>query len=275
MSDHLVLEDSETTVGAWLSAVAAIDKAEKPVRNLVYTITDPGRVSGADKAVRKIFDNFALHHGFNSSETVANTIFPLDTYLAKRNDDPADFYDYYIETILPRVRKRWGTYFERMTIRYNADGTVAMKGNRRVNPLDTLVDKLKCRVEGTKNSKTHYELGIDDIAFELATYNPTTDGNYQVGGPCLSHLSFKVHEENEVGLTAFYRSHWYIERALGNLIGLARLQQFVASSAGTSAGPLTIIAAEAVLDLTASRVGSKRKASETRAMIEACQKAES
>ena len=90
--------------------------------------------------------------------------------------------------------------------------------------------------------------------------------SYQIGGPCLSHVSFKIDRNDVLRLTAFYRSHWYIERALGNLIGLARLQCFVAGAAGAKVGPLTIIAAEAVLDLR----GDGRKAADTRAILEEC-----
>ena len=59
------------------------------------------------------------------------------------------------------------------------------------------------------------------------------------GGPCLSFLSFKLHPENGLMLTAMYRNHTYITRCLGNLIGLGRLQAFVAKEAGVKLGSLT------------------------------------
>ena len=40
-------------------------------------------------------------------------------------------------------------------------------------------------------------------------------------------------------LTAMYRNHTYITRCLGNLIGLGRLQAFVAKEAGVKLGSLT------------------------------------
>lgn len=229
-------------------------------------MTAPASKSTGETAIVRIFDKFALDHGFNTSETVANTIFPLDTYRSKYGMGADTFYEYYLEAVLPKVRKRWGTYFERMIARVNDDGTFMMKGNRRLNPLDVLIDKLKRRVEKKANTTTHYELSIDDIALEIETYNPMLDGIYQVGGPCLSHVSFKIDRENVLRLTAFYRSHWYVERALGNLIGLARLQWFVASASGAKVGSLTIIAAEAVLDLT----GKNRNALETRNLLADC-----
>ena len=85
----------------------------------------------------------------------------------------------------------------------------------------------------------------------------------------MSHVSFKVDSSGKLRLTAFYRSHWYIGRALGNLIGLARLQAYVCNESGAPSGPMTIIASEAVLDLT----GKGRSAAQTRGMLQNCRDA--
>ncbi len=45
-----------------------------------------------------------------------------------------------------------------------------------------------------------------------------------------------------------YRNHYYITRLLGNLIGLGRLQAFVASQTGVPLGSLTVISTHAELD---------------------------
>lgn len=266
MANNLVLDDASSVVAAWLHATKALSTAKKPIYNLVYSITSPDSKSeNEDKIVRK-FDKFAVAHKFHPSETVANTIFPLDTYRATYAKGADEFYEYYLNSVLPKVKKQWGTYFERMITRFNDDGTRMVKGNRILNPIDVVIDKLQRRVTGKANSTTHYEVSIDDIALEIATYNPQRDGGYQIGGPCLSHVSFKIDRDNKLRLTAFYRSHWYIERALGNLIGLARLQWFVAKASGATTGPLTIVAAEAVLDLS----GKARTVPETRALLSDC-----
>lgn len=266
MANFLVLDDTPTVVVAWLQATKALTLAKKPAYNLVYSITSPDEKSAAEDAIIRKFDAFAVKHNFNPSETVANTIFPLDTYRSKYRLGSDAFYDYYLSDVLPRVRKRWGTYFERMITRPNEDGKPMLRGNRRLNPLDLLIEKLKRRVEKKGKTTTHYELSVDDIALEIPTYNPLRDAAYQIGGPCLSHVSFKIDRHNILRLTAFYRSHWYIERALGNLIGLARLQCFVANASGATVGPLTVIAAEAVLDLG----GEGRKTSDSRLILEEC-----
>lgn len=266
MANHLVLEDATSVVAAWIQATKALDAAKKPVYNLVYTINQPATMLASDDAVIKILNEFATKNGFHTTDTVANTIFPLDTFRAKFSQGADEFYDYYLDTVLPRVRKKWGTYFERMISRQNDDKTPMIKGNRRLNPLEILTEKLKRRVDDPPKTTTHYEIPLGDVALDIATYDPLLDGNYQIGGPCLSHVSFKIERDNTLRLSAFYRSHWYIERALGNLIGLARLQWFVAQGAGAKVGPLTIVAAEAVLDLTRKN----RTAADTRAMLTSC-----
>jgi hypothetical protein len=49
-------------------------------------------------------------------------------------------------------------------------------------------------------------------------------------------------------MTAYYRSHYFIERAYGNYLGLSRLQAFIAEAAGISPGPLICISGHARLD---------------------------
>ena len=83
--------------------------------------------------------------------------------------------------------------------------------------------------------------------FDLATYDDNDDRGDRMGGPCLSHLSFKVINDS-VHLAAMYRSHYYMHRAYGNLLGLARLQAFVAEQVELSPGPLVCHSTMAVLE---------------------------
>ncbi|QNN64628.1 hypothetical protein H9L12_10085 [Sphingomonas rhizophila] len=266
MRNSLALDDQPTVARSWLQAVTALENNGNRAYNLVYSVTEPFSLQPADKTVIREFNSFALAHGLHSTETVANTIFPLDTYLSQ---GPAAFSDYYLDAIYPKVKKQWGTYFERMVRRHNDDGSAMQKDGGLLNPLVRLVEKVKRRVEGNGKTTTHYELSLDEPSLDLATYDPHHDGAYQIGGPCLSHVSFKIDGSGELRLTAFYRSHWYIARALGNLIGLARLQAYVAKESGAPSGPMTIVASEAVLDLS----GTGRSAAQTRAMLQTCKDA--
>ena len=88
--------------------------------------------------------------------------------------------------------------------------------------------------------------------FELALYDPARDSSRApYGGQCLSFLSFKLLKGSpkQVALTAFYRNHYYIEKLLGNLIGLGQLMAFVARETDQTVGPLTVISSHATIDL--------------------------
>jgi hypothetical protein len=51
-----------------------------------------------------------------------------------------------------------------------------------------------------------------------------------------------------VSLTAIYRNHYYIEKLLGNLIGLGQLLQYVATETQLSIGALTVLSTHALID---------------------------
>src|SRR5262249_35885323 len=74
------------------------------------------------------------------------------------------------------------------------------------------------------------------------------DRNRYRDAPCLSHLSFKRHPDLRLSLTAMYRNHSYVTRCLGNLIGLGRLQAFVAEQAGLKGRSLTCVSTPARID---------------------------
>ena len=71
-------------------------------------------------------------------------------------------------------------------------------------------------------------------------------------------------EERRLALTAIYRNHFYIEKLLGNLIGLGRLMAFVAKEAGVTVGSLTVISTHAQIDT----VNGTR--AEVRGLIDRC-----
>ena len=246
MNNYSALPDREEISTAWIEAARLLRSIKgRATYNLIYSITEPSALTSRDANIIGKFDDFALQNGISTTTTVANTIFPLEVYLS--GGLIGLFYTYDAD-VFPKVKTAWGNYFDRMTRRRNAAGTPMTHDGVVINPLKTLVEKLKKRVNTSSGSKNHYEIALDDEAYELSTYLPERDRNYPRGGPCLSHVSIKLDAGNKIRLTAFYRSHYYLEKALGNLIGLARLQTFIASEVGASVGPLTCIASSAVLE---------------------------
>jgi thymidylate synthase len=105
--------------------------------------------------------------------------------------------------------------------------------------------------------------------FELSLFDPARDvDNSPYGGQCLSFMSFKVipGTEKTLVLTALYRNHFYIEKLLGNLVGLGRLMDFVAHEAGLKVGALTVISTHAEVDRP-RRNGKSASRSDINAMI--------
>ncbi|HET7662334.1 MAG TPA: hypothetical protein VFK31_01745 [Rhodanobacteraceae bacterium] len=125
------------------------------------------------------------------------------------------------------------------------------KNGETFNPLDRIVKKF---IAAKKRAyQAVYELGVveaDDVLAdgpwcELPIADPAAKPCRNI--PCLSHLSFKLND-GHVALTAVYRSHYYAQRALGNLIGLSQLQSFVAAESKLPIGSLTCVSTLAVLD---------------------------
>jgi thymidylate synthase len=61
------------------------------------------------------------------------------------------------------------------------------------------------------------------------------------GSPCLQYVQFRVFDGDRVGVTGLYRSHDYLSKALGNMVGLQRLARFVAQQTGRKFGQVTVI----------------------------------
>lgn len=247
-----VLIQSERVVQAWVQASRhLIGRRGNTDRNLVLEIASPGNVTPEDCQVIKTVDE-ALRKRWPqlSVQTVAGTIFPNDLY---RKDKRPDFYDSYMSAMARGMKKgTWGTYAMRMMRRVTRDN------KKTFNPLEVIVRKLQASKHG-RRIQAGYEMGLVDVEYdleagvdgfgcELPLYDPAADRNRSINMPCLSHISFKL-TGDKLDLTAIYRSHWYGQRALGNLIGLSNLHKFVGAESGFDCGVLTCIATHAYLDV--------------------------
>lgn len=259
------LPDQPSVVAAWKAATAhLLSSPQRCCTNLIYAIDDPLEVSQAEIDIIRLVDRFAKDANIGDVTTVANTIFPLEAY---RQGGATGLYNDYPDKIYPRVKTAWGNYFDRLIRRRDAKGRVVVDlDGAPFNPLASVVEKIRRKVASGNGTLNHYEMVVADEGYELTTYLAERDRNFQRGGPCLSHLSFKLDSQKRLRLTAVYRSHYYLERALGNLVGLARLQGFVAAEAGAPVGPLTCHAVSATL-VPSLPGASSRKVSE---LLDAC-----
>lgn len=231
---YLAVPSQPDCVSAWREAVRHVDALPgHEAHNVLLSIADPtAGASLADPRVSAVND-FLLPHE-KSVRTISNTIFPEALY---RRYGAPEFFQRFEENVLPSVRRsdKWsGYYFERMT---------NWPGCPTGNPLWDIVKRMRDPSVKARNK------------FELALFDPARDLNRSpYGGQCLSFLSFKLSAgtPSALSLTAFYRNHYYVEKLLGNLIGLGQLMAFVAKEAGLVVGPLTILSSHAVIDLPKS-----------------------
>lgn len=220
---------------AWREAVRLVDaQSSHHAHNVVIDVADPtARADLSDPTVRLV-DDFLRAHERKPIETVANTIFPAALY---RRFGAPEFYERFTNNVLPRARKRsqrWsGYYFERMI-------ELPRPGGAPVNQLDETIRRIRDPNIRALNK------------FELSVFDPTRDvDDSPYGGQCMSFASMKLidkAERRQLGMTVLYRNHFYIEKLLGNLIGLGRLMAFIANESGIGVGPLTIVSTHAEID---------------------------
>jgi hypothetical protein len=247
---------ADTIADAWVQAcVHLLTMREAMDTTVILHIATPEFVRPEDAAVAAKIDAFLLAHDQYSNHTVAETIFPGYEYVRRGVDG---VFQVYPEEIYPRIEElkavsRWGTYAHRLLRRTDKNGET-------YNPLQKCIDKMRDR----HPKRAAYEVGFG-FGFDLATYDDEEDRAERMGGlPCLSHLSFKFIDK-AVHLTAMYRSHYYIQKGFGNLLGLARLQSFVADQVGAKKGPLVCHSTLARVE-----VGKTWNKSDVRTLVEAC-----
>ncbi len=208
----LAIPTQPTCARAWVAAASAISAAVDAY-NVVIDVDNPTKFDDRESAVVALVDTFLRDRDLNPISTITNTIFPDALF---RKYGTPKFYDEYHTQVYDKLTTvKWGLYFERLTRHQDGKGET-------YNPLQDTIDKLKT----VKDSDHQYK-----SVYELAVYDPLVDRRYLRGGQCLSFLSFKMHPERGLTLTALYRNQTYIKQA------------------GLEVGPLTCIATHAELDI--------------------------
>lgn len=214
---------------AWVDGLDSLLRSPGQERyDLLVEASEPSDVS---TDVVALADAYFTRRRLRSTATVANTIFPA--HLAARSRDRATFYARY-RRMIPRLKRvaqnRRGIYFERL-IDYPLQSDPI-----RSNQLELVIGDLSGR-QTTGGMRHIYEMQI---------FAPGKDRR-PMGFPCMSSLSLHL-EDGALRLAATYRNQYWIERGLGNLVGLSNLQRYVAQQARLPVGALTMHAFHAELD---------------------------
>lgn len=234
---------ASTCTEGWYSASDyLLEQPDWRCYSLVLEITNPMALSSQEREISRHLDKFLTAHHKAPISTVINTIFPAPIFRRRHSSALFEYFD----TVRDKVRKhpdnKWGTYFDRMTRRVDATG-------KTFNPLRDLIQKLSRQLTRSGPARAAYEVDLVDVFADLPIYDGRLDRHRPISGPCLSHLSFKLTADCKLMLTAFYRSHYYIARALGNLYGLALLQSAMACHLGIQTGELVCHSSMATLEV--------------------------
>lgn len=255
--------EQETIDTAWVDAVGEVSaRPEGTATHLFVTVAHPERSTDPD--VTNLVDATLQGRGRHPVTTVANTLFPSALYHAPAFDwspelqatevdelDHAahDLYSTYLDMLPELVRfggNSHGTYFSRMI-------SWTGRTSNGVNQLDRRIAFLRGeRRNGrsTSNTSDIAIIGEADGANDLEDLLGATLEEYAVsdtrtqGFPCLVHIDISV-RAGALSLLGVYR-HWHlITRGYGNLVGLARLQEFLCQQTGFAPGELAVAAGHA------------------------------
>lgn len=233
-----------TPVFAWVDAARRL-KADGNLHGLMLHIEDPiGFGPGEGDVVCRV-DAFLRDHNRCGVSTVSNTIFPADL---DRGDGIKELTKRYMSFFERRMRRRkdgstcrngWGRYFHRMVAWPSGSGKDASTINQLAKNIEML--------QAMRRKETNFF----GNATSITLFDPTRDLRANPNRQCLSHIEFKPERDGDtwrLSMMAVYRNHYYVQRTLGNLIGLGRLLHFIARETGFEVGTLTIQSTHACLD---------------------------
>lgn len=215
---------SQDIVAVWKSAYRLL-RTNGNRFNLTLHVLDP---MGVGLAEAMQFDPHFVLTKADSLRDVATTIFPKR---APSWEKPhLEFREHYISAyskMLKRGRRSWGCYFLRMV----------EFGGENIDQLERVIGGLNGWGSGHK------------AAFTIHFSSADTEKPKPLGAPCLQYVQFLVNTDNKLSMTAVYRSHDYFSKALGNLVGLARLLGFVGERTGHEIATLTCLSTYAFVDV--------------------------
>lgn len=240
---------------AWVNVLQAMNaEPSGTATNVMITVKNPAEPDLPD--VRAVLDATLQARERQRVNTVASTLFPSAFYadpgfdwspeLPQSAVDALDaaaegLYREYLE-ILPSLRRvkanQNGTYFSRMIAWPGKAGHGINQLAQRVHYFRSA----RSNGQGTHNASDIAVAGdaeLPPISAGLQEY--AASDKRQIGFPCLVHIDLSAHN-GALALTAVYR-HWHlVTRAYGNLVGLARLQAFLAQQSGFAIGELVVVA---------------------------------
>ena len=220
---------------AWRSIIIQALKA--PYLNpLIVKIDIENKQQFEDINLKISIDRFIISMGFQSIDTVANTIFPLNLW--NPDLDRQILYKRYIDTwskIIKYKTNYLGTYFQRM---------IAYGDNKNLSEGINQLEHVICTWKNGNHRKS---------ALQVSIFDPLLDHNNmrQRGFPCIQQIGFIPKGSNGKDgllLYALLPRQTIIERTYGNLLGLVNLGKFMAKEMDLELKQINIFVSYAELD---------------------------
>jgi len=187
--------------------------------NLIVEINSPGNFSEAE--LKEITNSGLI--STTQIDNVVNTIFPEKFYRRNLGLTANQLYDLHEKiygrgkTMHRKNKARWGNYFLRFT----------KFGMSKENQLQNIINDINKR----KNKYAAcYIMHVSSVQLDSNTRN--------IGNPCLQYVQIGQNG-NVLNLTAIYRNHDFLNKSLGNYIGLTKLLGFICTQTGHVMGGLT------------------------------------
>jgi thymidylate synthase len=99
------------------------------------------------------------------------------------------------------------------------------------------MDGADCQIMRAIRAYTNWK-NAPKAAVVMHVSTPTIDHLRVQGSPCLQFAEITRPSDDRLDIFAVYRNHDFVEKALGNFVGLARLLRFICRNTGYNAGSL-------------------------------------
>jgi hypothetical protein len=229
---------------AWKEALQYLVDHDGKAVHLVVAIDRP--LDPEDERIRGALDAFVEERRRAGEKiwptsTVANTIFPSAFYRRDREDARRRLYDLHAKAQRIQSRMRDSeSYFNRL-VAY--PGVAGEPFNQLEYIVERLIGQRKPRKRGGPMSSA-YEVGLSvPEGGDLRVQAPGRDRKV-MSFPCLSQISFTL-DGDRLNLAALYRNQYFVTRAYGNYLGLARIGDFIAHEVGVQLGEVVCLATHA------------------------------
>jgi hypothetical protein len=237
---------------AWLRAYRTLlENPGREVVNLAVSIAEP---LVEDLGVRGVLEQTlgemasSSQKTLHSVHTVANTIFPISLYRPDQPDAAKRFFERAgtVSQLHHKRKHEWGTYIGRLVQYDQPDGTPVNQLERFLALLNSDTNWADIYEAPLTYPGETSETAVTEVAAsDLLLIGP--NDRRRMGGPCLAHVSL-TSVDGHLHLTALYRRHYYLARAYGNFLGLARLLNFLAHESGRQVGQMLVVGTHAEIE---------------------------